>query len=116
METTAQTLAELLGGEVVGDPSVTVSSPARIEQARPGDICFFANPKYEHYVYDTKASVMLVNRDFEPKAPIPCTLIKVDDAYSAVPVMLDYFNRMRKSERRGNRLWAPSGSRGWTPP
>ena len=50
MDVTAQKIAEHLGGEVVGDPQVRVSAPARIEQGRPGTICFFANPKYEHYV------------------------------------------------------------------
>lgn len=106
METTAQTIADLLGGEVVGDPAVVVTGPARIEQARPGNICFFANPKYERYIYDTRASVLLVNRSFEPRQTIPATLIRVDDAYAAVPVLLDYFSRLRRERKRGNRLLA----------
>ena len=106
MEITAQTLAELLGGEIVGDPQTVVTAPARIEQARRGDVCFFANPKYERYIYDTKASVLLVNRSFEPKKPVPATLIKVDDAYAAVSVLLDFFARLRRTRKRGNRLWA----------
>ena len=106
MEITAQTLAELLGGEIVGDPQIVVTSPARIEQARKGDICFYANPKYEKYVYQTKASVLLVNRSFEPRQAVPATLIKVDDAYASVSVLLDFFSRMRHLEKRGNRLWA----------
>ena len=106
MEITAQTLAELLGGEIVGDPQTVVTSPARIEQARKGDICFYANPKYEKYVYQTKASVLLVNRSFEPRQAVPATLIKVDDAYASVSVLLDFFSRMRHLEKRGNRLWA----------
>ena len=106
MEITAQSLAELLGGELVGDPQVVVVRPARIEQARKGDICFFANPKYEHYIYDTKASVLLVNKSFEPKQPVPATLIRVDDAYAAVSTLLDFFSRQRRSQVRGNRFWA----------
>ena len=106
MEITAQTLADLLGGEIVGDPQVVVTGPARIEQARKGDVCFLANPKYEHYIYDTKASVLLVNRDFVPSAPVPATLVKVDDAYRAVSVLLDFFSRQRGSQKRGNRMWA----------
>lgn len=106
MEITAQTLAELLGGEVVGDPQTTVTAPARIEQGRKGNICFFANPKYEHYVYETQASILLVNKTFEPKAPVPATLIKVDDAYACVAVLLDFFNRQRHARSRGNRLLA----------
>lgn len=106
MEITAKTLAEVLGGEVVGDPSVTVSEPARIEQGRKGTICFYANPKYEHYVYQTKASILLVNRDFDPKSPISATLIKVDDAYASVAKLLSYFSSLKKSRLRGNRLAA----------
>ena len=99
MEITAQTLAELLGGEIIGDPQTVVTGPARIEQARKGDVCFFANPKYERYIYQTKASVLLVNRSFEPRQPVPATLIKVDDAYQSVSVLLDFFSRMRHSAR-----------------
>ena len=106
MEITAQTLADLLGGEIVGDPQVVVTGPARIEQARKGDVCFLANPKYEHYIYDTKASVLLVNRDFVPSALVPATLVKVDDAYLAVSVLLDFFSRQRGLQKRGNRMWA----------
>ena len=106
MEITAQILAELLGGEVVGDPQTVVTAPARIEQGRKGNICFFANPKYEHYIYDTKASVLLINKSFVPKQPIPATLIKVDDAYSSVSVLLDFFSRMKHRQKRGNGLWA----------
>ena len=106
MEITAQSLAELLGGELVGDPQAVVVRPARIEQARKGDICFFANPKYEHYIYDTKASVLLVNKSFEPKQAVPATLIRVENAYDSVSVLLDFFNRQRRTQVRGNRLWA----------
>ncbi len=106
MEITARTIADLLGGEVVGDPAAVVTGPARIEQARKGNVCFYANPKYEHYIYDTKASVLLVNRTFEPKQPVPATLVKVDDAYAAVSTLLDYFSQLRHAKLRGNRLWA----------
>ena len=106
MEITAQTLADLLGGEIVGDPLTVVTGPARIEQGRKGDVCFLANPKYEHYIYDTKASVLLVNKSFVPSAPVPATLIKVDDAYRAVSVLLDFFSRQKHARKRGNRFLA----------
>lgn len=106
MEITAQTLSDLLGGEIVGDPQTVVSSPARIEQGRKGNICFYANPKYERYVYETQASILLVNRDFEPRRPVSATLIKVDDAYAGVAVLLDFFSRQRRAHKRGNRLLA----------
>ena len=106
MEMSAQELAVLLGGDVVGDPGVVVTRPARIEQARKGDVCFLANPKYERYIYDTRASVLLVNRCFVPKAPVPATLIKVDDAYASIATLLDIFSKRGRKEHSGNRLWA----------
>ena len=63
-------LAAALGGTVEGDPEAKVSSFAKIEHGRPGQLCFFANPKYEKYVYTSKASVLLVNCDFEPKEKV----------------------------------------------
>ena len=66
MEVSAKQIAEHLGGEVVGNPDVTVSSVARIESGKPGTLCFLANPKYEHYLYTCKASIVLINKSFEP--------------------------------------------------
>lgn len=99
---TAEEIALHLGGEVEGDPEVRVSSPARIESGRPGTICFYANPKYEHYVYSSKASIILVNRTFEPKEPVAATLVRVDDAYSAVASLLDWFSALKRRHRGGN--------------
>lgn len=96
MKTTVQNLAQMLDGEVVGDPQTVVSAAARIECGKPGDVCFLANPKYEKYAYSTKASALVVGRDFVPKQDISAVLIKVDDAYAAVPVMLSLFGRGRK--------------------
>ena len=59
MEVSAKQIAEHLGGEIVGNPDVTVSSVARIESGKPGTLCFLANPKYEHYLYTCKASIVL---------------------------------------------------------
>ena len=102
----AQEIAARLGGEVVGNPDVTVSAPARIESGRPGTICFYANPKYEHFLYTCKADVILVNRSFEPAQPVSATLVKVDDAYAAVAELLGWFEQLRKNRPRGNRFCA----------
>lgn len=106
MKITAKDIAELLGGEIVGDENVEVSSPARIEYGKSGNVCFFANPKYERYVYESKAGIILVNRTFEPKQPVSATLIRVDDAYKAVADLLDWFSAMKRSRVRGNRFAA----------
>lgn len=104
MEITAREIAQKLNGEIVGNPDVRISAPARIEYGKPGNICFFANPKYEHYVYTSKASAILVNRSFVPAQDVAATLIKVDDAYQAVAEMLEYFQSLKKSRRRGGLL------------
>lgn len=106
MEVSAKAIAEHLGGEVVGNPDVTVSSVARIESGKPGTLCFLANPKYEHYLYTCKASIILINRSFEPKAEVSSTLVKVDNAYEAIASLLDLLNTMKASRRRGRSLSA----------
>ena len=100
MEMTAKELAAALGGTVEGDPQATVKSFAKIEHGKPGQLCFFANPKYEQYVYTSKASVLLVNSDFEPKQPVAPTLVRVPDAYSALAQLLKVVADRKKSFRR----------------
>lgn len=106
MEVSAKAIAEHLGGEVVGNPDVTVSSVARIESGKPGTLCFLANPKYEHYLYTCKASIILINKSFEPKAEVTPTLVKVDNAYEAIASLLDLLNTMKASRRKGRSLSA----------
>ena len=100
MEITVREIAQRLNGEIVGDPDIRITAPARIEYGKPGNICFFANPKYEHYVYTTKASAILVNRSFVPAQEVPAAMIKVDDSYQAVATLLEWFQAMKKSRRK----------------
>ena len=100
MEFKAREIAEILGGTVEGNPEVSVTSFARIESGKPGTICFFANPKYEHYVYTCKADIIIVNRSFEPKEPVSATMVRVDDAYAAVAALLDYVTARKRSYKR----------------
>lgn len=100
MEFKAKEIAEILGGAVDGNPEVTVTSFARIESGKPGTISFFANPKYEQYVYTSKADVIIVNRSFEPKEPVQATMVRVDDAYAAVAALLDYVTAKKRSYKR----------------
>lgn len=100
MEFKAKELAEILGGTVDGNPEATVSTFARIEQGKPGAICFFANPKYEHYVYECKASIIIVNNSFEPKAPVSATMVRVENSYTAVASLLEYVQAKKRAYRR----------------
>ena len=100
MEFKAREIAEILGGSVDGNPDAVVTTFARIEQGKPGAICFFANPKYEQYVYKCKADIIIVNKSFEPKQPVPATMVRVDDAYAAVASLLDYVTAKKRSYKR----------------
>lgn len=100
MEFTAQMIAGLIGGTVVGDPEAKVNNFAKIEEGKPGCISFLYNNKYEHYIYTTESSVVLVNQNFEPKQDIKATLIKVADAREAVTKLLQLYESM-KPKREG---------------
>lgn len=118
MEVTAKQLARILGGVVDGDQDVVVTSFARIENGKPGTLSFFANPKYEEYVYTSRASVLLVNSDFTPSKPVTPTLIRVENAYTAVAELLNWVAAQKKAYRshRGRCLVAWSaklGKRVW---
>ncbi len=101
MEFTAQQLAELLQGRVEGDPGVRVNRLAKIEEGEPGSLTFLANPKYEDFIYSTKASLVIVNDSFIPDRPISTNLIKVKDAYKSFAVLLDTYNKI--SQNRSGR-------------
>jgi len=97
MEFKAKEIAEILNGTVDGNPEATVTTFARIESGKPGAICFFANPKYEQYVYRCKADIIIVNKTFEPKEPVSATMVRVEDSYAAVAALLDYVTAKKRS-------------------
>jgi UDP-3-O-[3-hydroxymyristoyl] glucosamine N-acyltransferase len=88
MEFSAQQIADYLKGTIVGDPNVKVSNFSKIETGEVGTLTFLSNPKYTEYIYTTKASVVLVNNDFEPEKEIGATLIKVANSYDALANLL----------------------------
>lgn len=92
MKFTAEQIASLLGGEIVGDRNVFVNTLCKIEEGVENGMSFLSNPKYEHYIYETKASVVIVNKSFLPEREIKTTMIKVDDAYACFAKVLDMYN------------------------
>ena len=100
MEFKAKEIAEILGGTVEGNPEATVTSFARIESGKPGTICFFANPKYEHYVYECKADIIIVNNTFVPQQPVSATMVRVENAYASVAALLDYVTAKKRTYKR----------------
>ncbi|MFT6814201.1 MAG: UDP-3-O-[3-hydroxymyristoyl] glucosamine N-acyltransferase [Sphingobacteriales bacterium] len=94
MEFTVKQIAELLGGTIIGNEKATVNHLAKIEEGERGSLSFLANPKYEEFIYSTKASVVIVNDSFVPEKEIKATLIKVDDAYSSFSEILNKYNQL----------------------
>ncbi len=88
MEFTAATLAEFLKGTIIGDPDIKVNTIAKIEEGHQGALSFLSNPKYEHYIYSTGSSIVLVNEDFVPSGPVKATMIKVKNSYEAFASLL----------------------------
>lgn len=95
MKFTAQQIAGILEGDVIGNPDVEVSKLAKIEEGTEGTLTFLANPKYKSYIYSTAASITIVDKSFEPENSITTTLIKVEDAYKAFSKLLEYYNQIK---------------------
>lgn len=95
MEFSAQQIAAILEGEIVGNPETTVSGLSKIEEGKPGTLSFLANPKYEEHIYSTEASIVIVNKSFEPQQALNpnTTLIKVEEAYSCFARLLGMYDQ-----------------------
>ncbi len=98
MEFTAKDIAGLVGGTVDGNPEIKVNRLARIEDGEPEALSFLANPKYYPYIYTTRSSIVLVQSDFEAEQALTCTLIRVDDPYTAFANLLEIYDKMRKGK------------------
>lgn len=101
MQFSANQIAQLTNGTVEGNGDVMVSTIAKIEEGQPGAISFLANPKYTHYIYETKSSIVLVKDDFVPEKPISATLIKVVDPYATVAQLLQMVAQMTEPQYSG---------------
>ncbi|MGL5912751.1 MAG: UDP-3-O-(3-hydroxymyristoyl)glucosamine N-acyltransferase [Bacteroidales bacterium] len=101
MTLSAREIATHLNGDIEGNPDITVSGFARIEQATEGSLCFLANPKYESWLYKTKASLAIINKSFKLTQPVPYTIIWVDDAYQGIAAMLDLYAQFNAIEKVG---------------
>lgn len=95
MQFTALELSSLLNGTVEGEPEVTVSQLAKIEEAEEGSLSFLANPKYEQFLYTTKASVVIISNEQVLIEPVCSTLIRVENPYVAISILLEKYNQSK---------------------
>jgi len=100
MEFTAEMIAGILNGEIVGDPRTAVHTVSSIEEGRAGSLAYLTNPRYEPFLYTTGASIVLVDRSFEPSAEVGATLVKVDDVGAAIVQLLAIY-AASKPRRKG---------------
>ena len=98
MKFTAEQIAGILEGEIVGNPMVEVFRLSKIEEGTEGSLTFLSNPKYLNYIYSTEASVTIVNNTFVPENELRTTLIKVEDAYQAFSKLLEYYNHVKNNK------------------
>lgn len=97
---TAGQIAGILEGELEGNPDIAVHKLAKIEEGEKGSLTFLSNPKYTPYIYTTKASITIVNKDFVPEHHLDTALIKVEDAYESFSKLLEYYDHA-KNNRTG---------------
>ena len=95
MQFTAEMIAGMLNGEIVGDKSAAVSTVSSIDGGKAGSLAYLTNPKYEQYIYTTEASIVLVDKTFEPKEEVKATLIKVENVGECVLNLLEMYNATR---------------------
>lgn len=98
MKFTATQIAGILEGEVEGNPQIAVHKLSKIEEGEKGSLTFLANPKYTSFIYSTKASITIVNKDFIPEQDLSTTLIKVEDAYKSFSKLLEYYNQVKNNK------------------
>ncbi len=101
MEFTASQIAQIINGNVEGNPNAAVSSFSKIEEATAGQLAFLANPKYEDYLYTTGASVIIVNESLELRQAVSPTLIRVPDAYTAFATLLQAYEQIMEQSLTG---------------
>ena len=102
MEFSASQIATIVNGEIIGSSSVIVTDLAKIEEGQEGTLSFLSNPKYEEFIYTTKSSICIVNKDFIPVKPLPLslTLIKVENSYTCFAQLLELYDNLNKKEAK----------------
>lgn len=95
MQFSATQIAGILNGTIEGNPEAMVSTLSKIEEGKPGSISFLANPVYTQYIYNTLATLVIVNKDFVATAPVTATLIRVESAAAAFAKLLEMYNQVK---------------------
>ena len=98
MKFTAKQIAKILDGEIEGNSEAEVSKLSKIEEGEKGSLSFLSNPKYNSYLYTTKASIIIVNHTFKLDKEVSTTLIRVKDAYTSFSKLLEFYNQVKNNK------------------
>jgi UDP-3-O-[3-hydroxymyristoyl] glucosamine N-acyltransferase len=101
MQFPAAQIALIVNGKIEGDAGIAVNAIGKIEEAMEGQLTFYANPRYEEFLYSTRASIIIINEDYELKQPVNATLIRVPDAYSAFATLLSKYQEIMQQQLVG---------------
>lgn len=101
MQFSAEQIATLIQGKIEGNAQTSVVGFGKIEEAGPQDLAFLANPKYEDFLYTTKAGIVIIGEQLELKQAVSTTLIRVKDAYSSFATLMQYYQQMKTKQMIG---------------
>ncbi len=101
MKFTAEQIAGILEGQVIGNPNAEVYKLSKIEEGTEGSLTFLSNPKYLNYIYTTQATITIVNNTFIAEGELNTTLIKVEDAYLSFSKLLEFYDQAKKERKTG---------------
>lgn len=88
MQKTLKEIAQLIGGEIVGDGHTVITGVSGIKEAKKGDITFLANPKYLSLIDKTEASAVITSREINGA---PTSIIRVDNPSLAFAQVISSF-------------------------
>ena len=95
MTFTVSQIAEILAASIEGNPNTIIHTICKIEEGVEGGLSFLANMKYTDFIYETKASAVLVNVDFVPERPVQTTLIRTENPYLSLAKLLEFYQQMK---------------------
>lgn len=99
MKLSVEKIAGLIGADIEGNATAEIDKIAKIEEGTPGSICFLANPKYIPHLYSTKATAVIVSRDFQPTQSYTATLLRVEDPYGAFSKLLAMAQQVQQPDQ-----------------
>ena len=89
-------LAERIGGEFTGDDELEITGIAGLTEAESGDLSFLANSKYAAALAATRASAVIVSRDWAGDSP--CAVIRVQAPDRAMALTAELIGTLPKAE------------------